>query len=142
MPEDLIALRATAVDIRPGILKPIYLEPDGPLPAWLSVENRQITFTTRGWYEVLLTVEWDPANVDGTRFAHTAIPDDHPLHSEAVDAAVLGTISAGRQVLRGNTVFDPDGPHQVSLEVWHDAPNSIVVGTAALDIRVLSLDGI
>ncbi len=88
---------------------------------------------------MLLTVEWDPAKIDGAHFAHTAIPDHHPLHSEAIDAAVLGSISAGRQVLRGNTIFDPDGPHQLSLEVWHNAPDPITVGTAGLDVRALSL---
>ncbi len=138
MPEDLASLRVTDVEVRPGILKPIYLEPAGQLPDWLSVDGQRIEFTIRGWYEVLLTVEWDPANTDGTRFAHTAIPDHHPLHSEAIDATVLGSISAGRQLLRGNTIFDPDGPNRLSLEVWHDAPDAIAVGAAALDIRILT----
>ncbi len=139
MAEDLVCLRATAIDVRPGILKPIQLKPVGALPDWLCLQNRQIEFTIRGWYEVLLTVEWDPTNTDGTRFAHTAIPDHHPLHSEAIDAAVLGAISAGRQLLRGNAIFDPDGPHQLSLEVWHNAPEAIAVGAAALDVRALSV---
>lgn len=33
-----------------------------------------IKFVTEGWYEVLLRVDWDPAQTIGTRFAHTKIP--------------------------------------------------------------------
>ena len=40
-----------------------------------------------------------------TRFSHTKIPGQEPLHSEAIDAGVLAAISDGRQLLRGNTRF-------------------------------------
>jgi hypothetical protein len=66
-----------------------------------------LRFRTAGWYEILLTVGWDRTQTAGTRFAHTAIPDHHPLHSEAINAAVLAALSEGTQLLRGNTIFEP-----------------------------------
>jgi hypothetical protein len=70
---------------------------------------------------VLLRVDWDPANIDGTRFTHTKIPDQEPLHSEAINAAVLARISDGRQLLRGNSLFGPDRTTCLVLEVWRDS---------------------
>ncbi|HEY2812509.1 MAG TPA: hypothetical protein VGJ03_03485 [Acidimicrobiales bacterium] len=75
-----------------------------------------------GWYEVLLCVHWDETDQAGTRFAHTRIPDQEPLHSEAIDASVLARISQGQQLLRGNSLFGPDRTTGLVLEVWHDSP--------------------
>jgi hypothetical protein len=97
-----------------------------------------ITFTERGWYEVLLTVAWDATNTQGTRFAHTAIPDKHPLHSEAINAAVLAELSSGKQLLRGNTIFAPGEVDHISLEVWHDADKTVQILGASLEIRELA----
>jgi hypothetical protein len=46
-----------------------------------------IEFEPVGWFEVLLRVDWDPTDQTGTRVAHTRIPDQEPLHSEAIDAS-------------------------------------------------------
>lgn len=96
-----------------------------------------ITFIERGWYEVLLTVSWDATNTHGTRFAHTAIPDQHPLHSEAINAAVLAELSSGKQLLRGNTIFAPGEVDHISLEVWHDADETVQILGASLEVRNL-----
>jgi hypothetical protein len=96
-----------------------------------------IAFRARGWYEILLTVAWDAANVDGTRFSHTAITDNHPLHSEAIDASVLARLSDGKQLLRGNTIFEPGRVDHVMLEVWQDSPRPIEVRYASLEVRDL-----
>src|SRR4051794_38964206 len=74
----------------------------------VRLERGEVIFNERGWFEVLLTVSWDNANREGHRFSHTAVPDSHPLHSEAIEAGVLSDLSSGRQLLRGNTMFDPD----------------------------------
>jgi len=100
-----------------------------------------VTFQSRGWYEVLLTVAWDPANTSGRRFAHTKIPDQHPLHSEAIEAEVVVQLSGGRQLLRGNTVFEPGGVERIVLEVWHDASEPVTVKEASLEIRPLGTPG-
>src|SRR5205085_12340600 len=78
----------------------------------VKVVDDTLEFVTPGWYEVLLTVQWDPTNRDGRRFAHTAIPDSHPLHSEAIEADALAELSDRRQLLRGNTWFDPESSGQ------------------------------
>src|SRR3954471_17899252 len=78
-------------------------EPTGDV----EVTGGRLVFQRRGWYEVLLTVSWDTTDATGHRFAHTAIPDHHPLHSEAIEASVLQSLSDGRQLLRGNSVFEP-----------------------------------
>ena len=70
---------------------------------------------------VLLSVAWDPSAVDGTRFSHTRIPDQEPLHSEAISAGVLAQLSDGRQLLRGNTLFGPDRTTSLVIEVWQDS---------------------
>jgi hypothetical protein len=103
----------------------------------LSVEEGVVTIHRRGWYEVHLTVAWDPGATDGTRFSHTKIPEGHPLHSEAIDAAVLAQISDGRQLLRGNAVFGDGETDQLAIEVWHDAPTPVRVHEASLRIRRL-----
>ncbi len=117
---------------------PVVLSPQGSLPEWLAVSEAEIRFTAEGWYEVLMTVEWDPRRTDGTRFSHTSIPDHHPLHSEAIAADVLAQVSGGRQMLRGNSVFSPDGPSSLTLEVWHDSAGPVTVQGASLQIRRLT----
>ena len=104
----------------------------------LRVENdKSIHVDGTGWFEVLLTVQWDPSNTLGTRFSHTAIPDNHPLHSEAISADVLATLSGGRQLLRGNTWFQPEDVSNIRLEVWQDSGATIEVEHASLEIRPL-----
>jgi hypothetical protein len=104
----------------------------------VRVEQGEVVFNERGWYEVLLTVSWDPSNREGHRFAHTSIPDSHPLHSEAIEAAVLSDLSGGRQLLRGNTIFDPDSAiSSLALEVWHDASEPIAIEVASIGLRRL-----
>lgn len=107
-------------------------------PAIAPTADGGLTFLTPGWYEVMLTVAWDPGNRDGSRFSHTKTPDGHPLHSEVVDAAVLSAVSDGRQLLRANSVFGPGGPQELSLEVWQDSGQSIAVRMAELAVRCLS----
>jgi hypothetical protein len=98
-----------------------------------------VVFDTRGWYEVLMRVDWDPSETSGTRFAHTRIPDNEPLHSEAIDAAVLALISEGRQLLRGDTIFGLDHTTSIVLEVWHDAERPVEVRYAHLVVRELDV---
>lgn len=96
-----------------------------------------LVFRTEGWYEVLLSVAWDPSAVDGTRFSHTRIPDQQPLHSEAISAGVLAQLSDGRQLLRGNTLFGPDRTTSLVLEVWQDSGQPVEVRAASLTVREL-----
>jgi hypothetical protein len=105
----------------------------------LALRDDTIEFLTAGWYEVLLEVHWDEQETEGTRFAHTKIPGQQPLHSEAIAAAVLAQISEGRQLLRGNGLFGPGGPSSIALEVWHDSDYAIAVRSASLTVRELSV---
>src|SRR2546423_12188885 len=108
---------------------------DGPV----SFRAPGIVFQTLGWYEVLLRVDWDPGETTGTRFAHTKIPGQEPLHSEAISAAVLNQLSDGRQLLRGNSLFGPDRTSCLILEVWHDSGRPLEVCYAELVIRELQV---
>ena len=99
--------------------------------------DKGVAFDSDGWYEVLLRVEWDPADTTGTRFAHTRIPEQEPLHSEAISASVLTRISDGRQLLRGNSLFCPDRATNLVLEMWHDSDRSVEVSYAELIVREL-----
>jgi hypothetical protein len=83
-------------------------------------------------------VEWGSANRLGRRFSHTAIPDRHPLHSEAIEADVLVEISGGMQLLRGNSWFGPTGVDRIQLEVWQDSGGPVDLDTASLEIRPLA----
>jgi hypothetical protein len=105
----------------------------------LALGDDAIEFLAAGWYEVLLEVHWDDQETEGTRFAHTKIPGQQPLHSEAIAAAVLAQISKGRQLLRGNGLFGPVGPSSIALEVWHDGGYPITVSFASLTVRELSV---
>ena len=114
------------------------VDPDEGSPA-LALVDDAIDFLTTGWYEVLLEVHWDEEETEGTRFAHTKIPGQQPLHSEAIAAAVLAQVSQGRQLLRGNAIFGPPGPSSIALEVWHDSDYPITVSFASLTVRGLSV---
>jgi len=103
-----------------------------------KLQDSEIEFTSAGWFEILLTVQWDSNDRMGRRFAHTAIPDSHPLHSEAIEADVLADLSDGRQLLRGNTIFDPSSPvRSLALEVWQDSPTPTTIIEASIEIRRL-----
>lgn len=117
----------------------VALEQTGPASPHLAATPDGIIFHTDGWYEVLMTCHWDPANTTGTRFSHTKIPDQHPLHSEAIDAAVLALISDGRQLLRGNSLFGPDRTSSLVLEVWHNSPEPVDLHTARIVVRELEV---
>ena len=129
----------TAIKIPPDELTRLALEPAATSPHLHYEPERGIVFDTLGWYEVLLRVEWDPANTTGTRFAHTKIPDNEPLHSEAISADVLARISGGRQLLRGNSMFGLDHTTSIVLEVWHDAPETVEIRRAQLVVRELDV---
>ena len=104
----------------------------------IDVNDDGIAFGVTGWFEVLLTVDWGPSNRYGTRFSHTAIPDGHPLHSEAIDAGVLVDLSQGKQLLRGNSMFGPERVNRIELEVWQDSGTSLDIRHASLELRPLT----
>jgi hypothetical protein len=126
-----------AIRVPSGMMTRLALEAVGRRSDDLKCTGDAVHFLERGWFEVLLTVAWDPEATEGTRFSHTNIPDVHPLHSEAINAEALAKISNGRQLLRGNTVFDPDGPSEIFLEVWHDADAPVQIKHAELAVRPL-----
>jgi hypothetical protein len=118
-------------------LTPLRLAPTNDRIPGVETHEGGVSFKGTGWFEVLLTVDWGSTNRFGTRFSHTAIPDGHPLHSEAIDAGVLVDLSDGKQLLRGNTMFGPKGVDRIQLEVWQDSGTSVGVETASLEIRPL-----
>ena len=124
------------VSVPPRRLSKLLLEQRDVSPHVRS-DNGGVVFQVEGWYEVLLRVDWSITNRDGTRFAHTKIPDQEPLHSEAINATVLADISGGRQLLRGNSLFGPDRTTCLALEVWHDAPEPIEIEYGELVVREL-----
>ena len=137
MPSNEIRLEAQGLMVPPRQLFRVPHRPNGPAPG-VRIEGGEVIFIAAGWYEVLLAVEWSPENRDGHRFSHTAIPDSHPLHSEAIEADVLADLSDGRQLLRGNTIFDPESPiSSLALEVWHNASESLAVKEASIALRRL-----
>jgi hypothetical protein len=124
------------VTVPSGRVTPIQVVATDEHQTMVSPDGDALRFLRRGWYEVLLTVEWSPSNRTGTRFSHTAIPDHHPLHSEAIDAAILVALSDGQQLLRGDTIFEPDdGTDKIQLEVFQDAGAPVEVQYAALQLR-------
>ena len=100
--------------------------------------DKGVVFRADGWYEVLLEVDWDPGAREGTRFSHTAIPGQEPLHSEAISAEVLADISGGKQLLRGNTIFGPDRTTSLVLEVWQNTGRPVDIRRAAITVRRLT----
>jgi len=124
--------------VPPRRMKGLPLVLQGPPLEGVVSSGPGIRFETVGWFEVLLAVEWDPHDGDGTRFSHTLIPGQQPLHSEAINAAVLVQLSDGRQLLRGNTIFGLDHTREIVLEVWHDSPRPVKIRSGELRIRELS----
>jgi hypothetical protein len=138
---DQVVFRTTKrVKVPPAEMTRLPLEPEAQSPHLHYEADRGIVFDSLGWYEVLLQVEWDPGETSGTRFAHTKIPDNEPLHSEAISAEVLARISGGRQLLRGNSVFGLDHTTSIVLEVWHDADQPVEISHAQLVVRELDVD--
>ncbi len=125
--------------VPPRRMTALHLRLQGPSLKGVVSSGPGICFETVGWYEVLLAVEWDPYDEEGTRFAHTRIPGQEPLHSEAINAAVLKQLSDGRQLLRGNTIFGLDHTREIVLEVWHDNPRPVEVRSGELRIRELGV---
>jgi hypothetical protein len=115
----------------------LHLEPVGAQLGEVDSVGGGMRFTAPCWFEVLLTVAWDTGNDRGHRFAHTSIPDQHPLHSEAIEARVLTVLSDGEQLLRGNTVFIPGVLDTLMLEVWHNSDTPTTVRRASLVARRL-----
>ena len=135
--DEVVFARSEPQLIPPREVTAVVLAPPVPPSPHCHTEDGAIHFDTEGWYEVLLAVRWAPGHPEGTRFSHTHIPDQEPLHSEAIAADVLYAISGGKQLLRGNSLFGPDRTTCLRLEVWHDAHSSIELGTASLTIREL-----
>ena len=123
--------------VPPRRMKGLPLVLQGPPLKGVVSSGPGIRFETVGWYEVLLAVEWDPHDSEGTRFSHTHIPGQQPLHSEAINADVLVQLSDGRQLLRGNTIFGLDHTREIVLEVWHDSPRPVKIRSGELRIREL-----
>src|SRR4051794_36684759 len=129
------------ITIAPSALTAIRLaEPDEGSPN-VALTPDGIVFRTEGWYEVLLEVHWDQGAREGTRFSHTKIPDQEPLHSEAIAADVLAQLSEGRQLLRGNSLFGPDRTTCLILEVWQDSGGPLTGEYAQLTGRGLRAPG-
>lgn len=126
---------ARETDVPPGEMTPVPLEGQGS--SHVEWADDALAFRTVGWYEVLLEVAWDPDNRVGTRFSHTMIPDQEPLHSEAIAAEVLVQLSGGKQRLRGNTVFGLDATSRLILEVWQDSGEPVQLRSAEIRVREL-----
>jgi len=127
------------VEVLPGRMRPLKLRSTESQLETVTLTDAGIVFIGEGWFEVLLKVAWDPTQDAGYRFAHTTVPDRHPLHSEAIDAAVLNRISNGTQLLRGNSWFGTDELNTINLEVWHNSPDPVLVTEASLAVRPLPL---
>jgi hypothetical protein len=138
MPEHMNTFKGGPIDVPSGRMCEIPLKADGHTDDWVRVtEDGGIRIEESGWYEVLLTVAWDPQRTIGSRFSHTKTPDHHPIHSEAIDASVLAAISEGKQLLRGNSVLGGDGPDMVTIEVWQDSGQTVTVTRGELTLRRL-----
>ncbi|HEV8624562.1 MAG TPA: hypothetical protein VG034_08900 [Acidimicrobiia bacterium] len=124
--------------VPPRRMEVLHLSLQGPPLKGVVSSGPGIRFETVGWYEVLLAVAWDPHDTEGTRFSHTRIPGQEPLHSEAINADVLVQLSGGRQLLRANTIFGLDHTGEIVLEVWHDSPRPVEVTSGELRVRQLS----
>lgn len=125
------------VDVPSSKLCRLHLEPVDRKIGDVESAGGGLRFTDRCWFEILMTVAWDTRNEVGHRFAHTSVPDQHPLHSEAIEARVLNELSEGKQLLRGNTVFTPGSMDTLMLEVWQDSGESVTVRRASLVARRL-----
>jgi len=120
-------------------LVPVVLSPSPTPSAHVHYADDGVVFDTDGWYEILLRVDWDTDNTMGTRFSHTKIPDQEPLHSEAINGSVLVELSGGKQLLRGNSLFGPNRTTSLVLEVWQDSGGPLDVTYAELVVRELEV---
>ena len=135
-----ITFRTTsALEIESNRLTAVPLSAQLPRADDVDCVDGMVVFRAEGWYEILLAVEWDPEARRGTRFSHTSVPGQQPLHSEAVSASVLASISGGRQLLRGNTLFGPERTARLALEVWQDSGEVVAVKSAAITVRELAV---
>jgi hypothetical protein len=135
--DQVVFATTSPIDVPSGALTKLTLTQQQPSPHVTDSGGNGVTFITEGWYEVLLRVDWDGGDTTGTRFAHTKIPDQEPLHSEAINASALARISGGPQLLRGNSLFGPDRTTRLLLEVWHDSNQPVRVAYAELVVREL-----
>jgi hypothetical protein len=72
------------VKVASHTMTPLVVWPNEELPDHVEHSEDGIVFSKTAWYEVQLKVQWDASVRDGTRFAHTKVPDGGaPLHSEA-----------------------------------------------------------
>lgn len=134
---EVVLLRPLLVESDVLTPVPLVAQADTTLPLWFELQDGEVSFVTDGWFEVLLAVQWDAANRSGERFSNTAIPNRHPLHSEAISASVLADVSEGKQLLRGNTVFGPEGADRLRLQVWQNSGVPVEVKNASLGVRPL-----
>lgn len=140
MPPREVTFTAAAVAPVPNErLTPIPLSALVGISDHVGYADDGVVFRTDGWYEILLEVDWDPSVRRGTRFSHTNIPGQEPLHSEAIAADVLADISGGKQLLRGNSVFGPNRTTRLVLEVWQNSGQAVEIRSAALTVRELSV---
>jgi hypothetical protein len=128
-----------AVYIESAQLTPVALSGSVPRTEDVDCVDGVVVFRSEGWYEILLEVDWDPEARRGTRFSHTAVRGQQPLHSEAVSAGVLAAISGGKQLLRGNTLFGPERTASLALEVWQDSGDVVELKAAAITVRELAV---
>lgn len=130
-----MAFNAFDIEVPTSTMTPISLE--GMAPG-IESSSEGLQFVDDAHLEVLLTVEWDPNVTPGRRFAHTRLgPDEHPLHSELIEAEALIGLSGGRQLLRGNTHVGPGRVEKMTLEVWQDSDAPVRVRRAALVLHSL-----
>jgi hypothetical protein len=130
---------AAAIDIESTRLASVPLSAALPRAEDVDCIDGVVVFRSEGCYEILLEVAWDPRARRGTRFSHTSVPGQQPLHSEAVSADVLAAISGGRQRLRGNTLFGPERTASLALEVWQDSGDMVELKAAAITVRELAV---
>jgi hypothetical protein len=128
---------AASISIQNGELSPVPLSAVVGHSDHVAYGEDGVTFRTDGLYEVLLKVDWDPSVRHGTRFSHTKVPGQEPLHSEAIAADVLADISGGSQRLRGVSLFGPDSTTRLVLEVWQNSGAKVTINAAAMTVREL-----
>jgi hypothetical protein len=130
---------ARSVGVNNGELTPIPLPSPHGSSDHVDYQGQGVVFRTDGLYEVLLKVDWEPSARRGTRFSHTNIPDQEPLHSEAIAADVLADISGGSQRLRAMSLFGPDRTKSLVLEVWQDSGQAVTINAASLTVREIEV---
>ena len=135
MGDEISFVLAGEMEVPPSRMTPVPLEGEGS--RHVKWADDAVTFRTVGWYEVLMEVAWDPDSRVGTRFSHTMVPDQEPLHSEAIAADVLVELNGGKQRLRGNAIFGLDATRRLVLEVWQDSGEPVRLRSAEIRVREL-----